>query len=140
MQKLRLLMLGAAYLAMASCGGGGGSSGGSPTGTTGGDNGGTTTGIGPNGGACQANMVCFRSDTYSPTAITVARGATVTFYNGSGVEHTVNFTSNSPSGGDITSISSGSVTRTFNTSGVANFYCNIHGSPTSGMRGSITVQ
>lgn len=137
MQKFRLLMLGAAYLAMASCGGGGGGYGGgsNPTGTSGG-----TTGIGPNGGACQANMICFLSSSYSPDAITVVRGATVTFYNGSGVEHTVNFTSNSPSGGDITSISSGSVTRTFNTSGVANFYCQIHGTPTSGMRGSITVQ
>jgi plastocyanin len=88
------------------------------------------------------------SSTFSPTSLTVTIGTTVTWKNDSGITHNVNWndaTGRSAAGagdgtGDIGDFSSGSHTRMFNTPGTYAFYCNIHGTPTSGMTGTLTVQ
>jgi len=121
-------------LVAASCGGGG-----DATGTGGGGGG---------GGTCPANTFCMTSTTFSPAARTVPGGTTVTWTNDSGVLHNVTWTDASGRNaalagdgtGDLGDFSSGSHTRLFNTPGTYNFYCTIHGTPTSGMHGSITVQ
>lgn len=103
---------------------------------------GGTGGTGGTGGAgsCPANSICMTGSTFTPSSLTVVRGATVSFVNSSGIDHNVNFTSNSPTGGNIPTYSSGSVSRVMGTAGTTNFFCNIHGTATSGMTGQIIVQ
>ncbi len=121
---------------MLGCGGGGKSSTGvsGGTGGTGGDGGGGGT------GACPANSICMTGSTFTPSSLTVKSGATVAFVNTSGTDHNVNFTSNSPTGGNIPTFSSGTVSRVMANAGTTNFYCNIHGTPTGGMTAQIIVQ
>ena len=78
--------------------------------------------------------------TFTPSSLTVTRGATVAFVNTSGTDHNVNFTSNSPTGGNIPTFTSGTVSRVMANAGTTNFYCNIHGTPTTGMTAQIIVQ
>lgn len=101
-----------------------------------------TGGTGGTGGAgnCPANSICMTGSTFTPSSLTVARGTTVSFVNSSGTSHNVNFTSNSPAGGDIPTFATGSVSRVMGTAGSTNFFCNIHGTATSGMTGQIIVQ
>ena len=102
----------------------------------------------PSGGnaneVCGANSICMISvpayqgagqNFFSPDKLTVAKGTTVTFTNNSGVTHNVLFDTNAPTGGDITSIASGSQTRTFANAGTSTFHCSIHGES-----GQIVVQ
>jgi plastocyanin len=75
--------------------------------------------------------------TFSPTTLTVARGATVTWVNNSGVTHNVTFDTPGPvTGGNISDFSGGTQSRTFPTAGTYHFICSIHG-PT--MSGTLTV-
>jgi plastocyanin len=123
-------------VAMSSCGGGDSTD---PGGGGGGGGG---------GGSCPANTFCMGSASFIPGSRTVSAGTTVTWDNDSGTTHNVNW--NDAAGrnaalpgdgsGNIPDFSSGSHTRLFNTPGTYQFYCNIHGSPTSGMRGTLTVQ
>ena len=77
-----------------------------------------------------------RASSFFPTTLTVANGTTVSFTNSSGVEHNVIFDSPPAGVGDIGSITSGTVTRSFGTAGTFAFHCTIH----AGMNASITVQ
>lgn len=78
------------------------------------------------------------STTFSPTTLTIARGATVTWVNNTGIQHDVTFdTPSLVTGGNVGAFSSGSATRSFPTSGTFHFICSIHG-PT--MTATITVQ
>jgi plastocyanin len=85
------------------------------------------------------------ASTFTPTTLTVAVGATVTWQNASGVTH--NVTWNNATGraaaaagdgtGDITPFADGQThTRMFNTAGTYGFHCTIH----QGMTASLTVQ
>jgi plastocyanin len=84
------------------------------------------------------------SSSFSPTARTVAVGATVTWQNDAGIFH--NVTWNDAAGraaalagdgtGDIGDFSTGSHTRLFSAAGVYGFHCTIH----AGMTGTLTVQ
>jgi plastocyanin len=86
--------------------------------------------------------------TFSPSTRAVPAGTTVTWKNDTGVLHNVTWTdatgrSAALAGdgtGDIGDFSSGSHTRLFNTAGTYNFFCTIHGTATTGMHGSVTVQ
>ena len=117
---------------LVSCGGGGDATATtSPGGGGGGGGGGSSE-------TCTGGQFCMSASTFFPTAVTVTRGSTVTWVNNSGVEHNVTF--DNPSavpGGNITSITSGTASRTFTTSGTYHFQCTIHG-PT--MQGTLTVQ
>ncbi len=76
-----------------------------------------------------------RADTFSPTEITVAKGTVVGFQNESQVTHNVVFdTAGAPS--DIGTTSSGTVTRSFGTSGTFLLHCTIH----AGMNAKVIVQ
>ena len=112
--------------ALMSCGGGGAGSVTAPPG-----------GGGSGGGACTADF-CMLAASFSPTTVTVARGATVSWTNNSGVTHDVTFdTPGSVTGGNIPAFRSGTQTRAFPTSGSYHFICSIHGST---MTGTVTVQ
>jgi plastocyanin len=116
------------FVVLAACGGGSDSTG--PGTTTGGNGGG-------GGNNCPTGAVCFLSATFSPNALTVAKGTTVSFVNNSGIEHTLNFDGTRPPGvDDIGLNNSGTFTRTFNDAGTFKFHCAIH----AGMTGAITVQ
>ncbi len=98
-----------------------------------------TTGTSGNPGA---NEVWMQSTAFNPGSRTVTVGTKVTWTNMDGFTHTV--TSNSVPGG-ATPFSSGNIGAngtfpvTFTTVGTYQYYCTIHGTPSSGMRGTITV-
>ena len=77
---------------------------------------------------------------FAPTPDTVAVGSTVTWTNNDGFGHTV---TSAPGSSEVfnASVAGGaSFSHTFNTAGSYNYYCSIHGTPTSGMRGTIVVK
>ena len=79
--------------------------------------------------------VVLTAGSFSPASLTVARNATVTWTNSSGVLHNVTFaTGGAPA--NIPNHSSGSNERNFPTAGTFNYSCTLH----SGMDGAIVVQ
>jgi plastocyanin len=78
---------------------------------------------------------------FVPSPDTVSAGATVTWTNQDAATHTVTSVP-----GSAETFSSGNVSaaatfsHTFNSAGTFNYYCAIHGTPTSGMRGTIVVE
>jgi plastocyanin len=77
------------------------------------------------------------STTYTPTSLTVSKGATVNFTNNSGIFHTVTFDGTRPAGvTDVPLNSSGTFARVFNDVGKFAFHCTQH----AGMTGEIVVQ
>jgi plastocyanin len=127
---IRAMGVAAVAVVLASCGGGG-----DATSTTSPGGGGGGGGSNEN---CTGGQFCMSATTFFPTTATVTRGSTVTWVNNSGIQHTVTFDDPSNvSGGNVTSISSGTASRTFNTSGTYHFICSIHG---PSMQGTLTVQ
>lgn len=126
----RLIGLAAVVVVTTMCGG----SGDVPTAPGAGGNGGT-------GGstACTpgAGTVCLTpSNTFNPTSITITKGSSVTWVNGTGVTHNVTFsTAGAP--GNVPDFSSGSQTLTFPSAGTFNYNCTIHG---QSMSGTVVVQ
>lgn len=92
-------------------------------------------------GSCQSGgtRVCMGAASFNPSTLTVTAGATVEWVDGSGLAHTVISAPGSGETFNHTVSAGGSVSRTFNTAGTYDYYCSIHGSPTSGMRGTIVV-
>lgn len=89
------------------------------------------------------NTISVEDNTFNPNAMTVSVGQTV-HWNWAGQNgHSVTFVDD-PSGGSQppgTSVkTSGTFDLTFNNAGTFDFYCTVHGTPTSGMRGQIIVQ
>jgi plastocyanin len=76
---------------------------------------------------------------FSPSVVTIDPGQPVCWtWSGTTSEHTIkaddeSFTSGPPS-------SQGTFQRTFNTPGTFGYYCQVHGSPTVGMRGTVIVR
>lgn len=105
-------------------------------------------GGGGGGGNCPANTICMTASTFSPSTRTVGVNVPVTWTNNSTVTHNVTFTTPSAAlavgNGNAGNINpadpSTSHQRQFAAAGNYPFHCTIHGSPTSGMRGSVTVQ
>ena len=120
----------AALAVVAACGGGSGYT----TSTTYGGGG------GGGGGGSGLNLV-MSGTAFSPAVDTVAAGSTVTWTNQDGFAHTVTYGSGPDATYDSGNISyGGAYTHTFTTAGTYGYYCKIHGTPTSGMRGTIVVQ
>jgi plastocyanin len=107
-----------------ACGGGGNS----PTSPTGYNGPGTTVTPDAN------TVVASASSAFSPAALTVAAGTTVTF-TFEGVTHNVTFDNVNGAPASIGNSYSTSVTRAFATKGTFPYQCTIH----SGMQGSVTV-
>ena len=140
--RLSYVML---VVAVIGCGGGGGD--GYTTGPTGGTNtGGPGTG-GTSGGTAGATASVSTTQTddgygtavfaFSPGAVSITRGGTVTWSNGGSTVHNVTFsTSGSPANISNFTASSGAQTRTFPNAGTYSYQCTNH----AGMNGTVTVQ
>ncbi|HET9004824.1 MAG TPA: plastocyanin/azurin family copper-binding protein [Gemmatimonadaceae bacterium] len=132
----------ASVLLVLGCGGGGGGGPASPppSGGTGGNGGGT-------GGSASADITV-QNNQFAPSATTVAPGTTVTWtwnsctgdgYGGQMcTDHSVVFDDGVRAGSGVQS--SGIFASKFATAGSYSYHCSIHGTATSGMRGTITVQ
>lgn len=98
-----------------------------------------------NGGGGQpgANQVFMQNTVFDPAALTASTGTTVTWVNKDGFAHTVT-SSSVPAG--ATAFNSGNVGGggtfqvNFTIAGTYQYHCAIHGSPGSGMRGTVVVQ
>jgi plastocyanin len=79
---------------------------------------------------------------FQPAERTIHTGATVTWVNQDGVEHNIAMseipTGATASGGPLAA-NGGTLTLTPTIAGAYKYYCTIHGTPTSGMRGVLTV-
>jgi plastocyanin len=85
--------------------------------------------------------VTVNNNNFSPTSLTVAAGTTVTWqWAPSAVNHDVTPAASLPPGSGPPSNAPDSYQFTFNTPGTYTYYCTQHGTPTGGMRGTITVQ
>jgi plastocyanin len=124
-----------------ACGGGGGG----PSEPTPPDNGGQATGGTVSGNT--SKTVSVQNDLFSPANTTVAAGGTVTWswntctsdpiYGGEACSpHNVTF----DDGAHSATQDHGTFSRTFATAGTYSYHCTLHGTATTGMRGSITVQ
>jgi hypothetical protein len=78
-----------------------------------------------------------RDHFYSPQTINIPLGASVTWRNDGGTSHTITADDSSFESGTI--LLGGTYTRTFYTSGTFRYYCRFHGSPGSGMWGTVVV-
>jgi plastocyanin len=102
--------------------------------------GGSSTSTGPSASG-HTTSLAMHGSAFSPAVDTVAVGANVTWTNQDGMAHTVTTAPGAPA-----AISSGSVagggtySHVFGAAGTYQYYCTFHGTPTSGMRGTIVVQ
>jgi plastocyanin len=98
----------------------------------GGDDNGGDGGAGPEP---EGDIIVENND-FDPSSLEVAQGASVVWaWSSGGVTHNVTFDDGEQSGNRA----SGTYTRTFAAAGTFPYHCTIHGSATSGMRGSVTV-
>jgi plastocyanin len=125
--------------------------------TAGSCGGGSTAPGGPGGGGgaggpCPANTFCMGSSVFftpvtsNNPSLTVGANTAVTWTNGDGGPHDVIFTNptaalavGNGTSGSIPEHTSGSNQRQFANPGTYPFHCSIHGTATSGMRGSVVV-
>jgi plastocyanin len=86
--------------------------------------------------------ICAANTAFNPAALTVAVGATVTFHNSDGFTHTTTSSAvpNGAAAWDVSLAGGAQTTVTFSIPGTYQYYCKIHGTATSGMRGTIVVQ
>lgn len=84
-------------------------------------------------------QICMSASAYNPTSLTVASGTTVTWRDGSGTAHTVTSDPGAPEAFNLSSSGGGTASRQFNTTGTYNYHCTLHGSPGTGMHGTLTV-
>lgn len=86
-----------------------------------------------------AAQVCMAAATFNPANITVTAGTTVQWLNTSGVTHSVTSVSATETFDQDVPSGAGGFSHQFSTAGTYEYYCTFHGTPTSGMRGTITV-
>lgn len=90
---------------------------------------------GPNG----EKIVKVQDDVFNPQTKTIAAAETVLWEWAGNNQHNVTWVD--PSGvSNSPTQAAGTFTRSFANAGAFNYYCTIHGTATSGMRGSIVVQ
>lgn len=97
---------------------------------------------GSSGGGGRTNNPVMRSIAFVPNPDTVSVGAAVTWTNNDGFAHTVTSSPGSPGAAyDSGNIAGGGAFQhAFTAAGTYPYYCTIHGTPTSGMRGVIVVE
>lgn len=97
-------------------------------------------------GACSSDSsgpadeatVSVSDNSFGPGSLTVDPGTTVTWEWEGAAAHNVTWTSGTPAASATQS--AGTYERTFGTAGTFDYYCTLHGTPTTGMRGTVTVQ
>ncbi len=92
---------------------------------------------GPNTTNTQSG-VGVEDNSFNPSSHAASTGQTVTWTWRGSNQHNVTWVDPDGPAASATQ-SSGSHTRTFSVTGTFNYYCTIHGTPTSGMRGSVVV-
>ena len=98
----------------------------------------SVTGCGDSATGPGGSTINVSDNSFSPSGTTVAAGTTVTWDWKGSSSHNVTWVAGSPAASPTQS--SGSYQRTFDTPGTYQYYCTIHGTPTSGMHGTVTVQ
>lgn len=101
---------------------------------------GTELGSGISIGTPPANGVYMQDLTFDPDNLTVAVGTTVTWTNKDVYTHTVIYSSGPDSAFSDTVVVGASFQHTFKTAGTYQYYCGIHGTPTTGMHATIVAQ
>jgi plastocyanin len=97
----------------------------------------TTTPPDPPIGPPLTATVTTPGESFSPAAVTIRTGGTVTWQFTGSTRHNVTFNGTAPTGGNIPDTNAGgSAQRTFATAGTYNYTCTRH----DGMNGSVTVQ
>jgi plastocyanin len=85
--------------------------------------------------------VTVANNSFTPAALTVATGTTVVWtWAANATTHTVTPAASEPTGSGPPASAPKTYQFTFNNPGTFVYYCTVHGSPTAGMRGTITVQ
>ena len=94
----------------------------------------STSGPGP-------DQVFMQNSAFNPVTRTVSVGTTVTWMNQDAFAHTVTYSAGPGSAFDSGSIAGGGTySHTFSVAGTYQYYCTIHGTPTTGMHATIVVQ
>ena len=100
----------------------------------------SATAAAPAGGPTAVVIQLLSSNRFEPANVTVPAGTTVTWNWASGF-HDVTPGGNPAFTGSGSPVSApNSFSQTFNTPGTYLYFCTVHGSPSSGMRGTIVVQ
>jgi plastocyanin len=89
------------------------------------------------GDSNDATEVSVKDDVFDPASRTVSVGATVSWQWSGTHQHNVTWVVASTNSATQTT---GTFMRTFATAGSYVYYCTIHGTPTTGMQGTIVVQ
>jgi len=91
--------------------------------------------LGPQG----EKLVRVADDAFDPVTKTIQEGDKVLWEWKGSHEHNVTWLDSSGAGNSATQ-TTGTYTRDFSSTGSYDYYCTIHGTPTSGMRGTIVVE
>jgi len=89
--------------------------------------------------AANAAVAATGTNTFDPRSVTILTGDSVTWTTTGGVRHTVTSSSPNWTKDDSIPLVSRSTSFTFDKAGIYSYYCKTHGTPTTGMRGSVTV-
>jgi plastocyanin len=88
--------------------------------------------------AADPDTIEVRDNSFGPSNLTVAVNTTVTWDWTGSAAHNVTWAAGTPAASATQS--SGSYTRNFAAAGTFEYYCSIHGTPTTGMRGTVVVE
>lgn len=91
------------------------------------------------GGGPGPSQVFLQSSAFNPTSRTVSVGTTVTWVNKDGYTHNVTYSSGPGTAFAGTLAGGASYAHQFTTAGTYEYYCTIHGTPTSGMHATVVV-
>jgi len=78
-------------------------------------------------------------NSFNPTSATVAAGGTVTWQWAGSAQHNVTWVNQSGTS-DSPTQTTGTYTRNFSAAGTYDYFCSLHGTATTGMQGTVTVQ
>lgn len=108
-----------------------------PAGCTG-DASGPGSGNGNNGPPPSQETIRVEDSQFNPSSVTVTTGTTVTWNWTGGLPHNVTWVAAGAPAPSPTQ-TNGTYQRTFSAAGTYGYYCTIHGTPSAGMAGTVTV-